>query len=117
MRLEARAFRDRGGFHHPVFNDDPGRHLAAPPRHLLLGGLGRLRTLVHAARFDGGAAFQTGDLFALFGSNHFQGGNFAEQLNQPSLRLCTAQIGEGGWRRHIRTESGRFEPGQAKNAG
>ena len=120
VALEARAFRHGRGFHHPVLNDDPGRHLAAPPRLLLLGGLGRLRSLVHAARFDGGAAFQafqTGDLVALFGNNLFQGRNFAEQLNQQSLKLCTAQIGEGGWRRHIRTESDRFEPGQAKNAG
>src|SRR5208283_5432598 len=45
----------------------------------------------------------------------FQAGDFAKQFNQQSLKLCTVQIGEIGWRRHIRKESHRVEPGQGKN--
>jgi hypothetical protein len=78
----------------------------------------RLRRFVHAARFDGRAApqtFQTGDLFARLADNLFQGGNFAEQLNQQSFQLWTAQIGEGRGRRHVHKEASPIEPGQAKN--
>jgi len=59
--------------------------------------------------------FQTGDLFTLLADNFFQGGNLAEQLNQQSLKLWTAQIGEGRWRGHIRKESYSIEPGKQKN--
>jgi cytochrome P450 len=38
---------------------DPGRHLAAKPPLLLLSELGRLCRLVHAARFNRGAALPT----------------------------------------------------------
>jgi hypothetical protein len=31
----------------------------------------------------------------------FQGGNFTEQFNQQSFKLCAVQIAEGGWRRHM----------------
>ena len=89
-------------------------------RFSFLAGLRRLGRLVHAARFDGGAAlqtFQAGDLFALLAKNLLQGGNFAEQFNQQSLKLWTAQRGKGGWRRHIRKESDRVEPGKRKMHG
>jgi hypothetical protein len=58
--------------------------------------LSRLRwrgTLVHAARFNVGTAlqaFQTSDLFALFGDDLLQGGDFTEQVNQQSFKLRTA---------------------------
>ena len=67
------------------FNADPRRHLTPAARLFLLGRLRRFRALVHAARLDRGAAFQafqTGDFFTLLANNLFQGGNFAEQLNQ-----------------------------------
>ena len=120
VAFEARAFRDRRGFYPPVFNGDRGRNFAAPPRLLLFDGLRRLGPFVQAARFDGRAAFQafqTGDFFALLGNNLFQSANFAEQFDQQSLKLCTAQTGEGGWQRQIRTGSDRVKSGQAKNAG
>src|SRR5208283_2133848 len=60
-------------------------------------------------------ALQAGDLFALLAHELFQAGDFAKQFNQQSLKLCTVQIGEIGWRRHIRKESHRVEPGQGKN--
>jgi hypothetical protein len=47
----------------------------------------------------------------------FQVGDFAKQFNQQSLNLWSAQVREAGWRRNIRKESRRVEPGQAKNAG
>ena len=118
MALEARPFRDRR-LHHLVFDADPRRHLAAEPPLPLFAGLRRLGRLVHAARFDRGAAlqaFQAGDLFALFADHLFQGGNFAEQFNQQSLKLWTAQLGKGGWRRHIRKESHRVRAGARENA-
>ena len=90
----------------------------APPLRLL-GGLRRLCRLVHAARFDGGAALQTlqtGDLFTLLGDSLFQGGNFAEQFNQPRFARWAAQSGDGRRRRHIGRESYPIEPEQAKNA-
>ena len=74
--------------------------------------------MVHAARFDGRAAFQTlqtGDLLTLLGDGLLQRGNFAEQFNQQRFKLWTAQIGEGRWRWHVHTESYPIEPGQAKN--
>jgi hypothetical protein len=92
MAFEARPFRNRG-FHHLVRNDDPERHLAAEPSLPLLGGLRRLRRLVHAARTDAGAplqAFQPGELFVLVGNGLLQFGDFAEQLDQQSLKLWTA---------------------------
>jgi hypothetical protein len=49
--------------------------------------------LVHAARPDGRAAletFQAGDLFPLLDNQLLQGRDFAKQLNQQSLKLCTA---------------------------
>jgi hypothetical protein len=118
MTLEARSFRD-GDLHHLVFDADPGRHLAPEPPLLPLGWLGRFCRLVHAARFDRGAAlqtFQTGDLFALLADDLFQDGNFAEQFSQQSLKLWTVQPGKRRWRRHIRKESDRGEPVQEKNA-
>jgi len=59
--------------------------------------------------------FQTGDLFTLLADNLFQGGNLAEQLNQQSLKLWTAQIGERRWRGHVCKESYSFEPSKQKN--
>src|SRR3954451_25063670 len=118
MALEARSLRHRRRLDHQVFDDDPRRHLAAEPPRLLFGGLRRLRRLIHAARFDGRTAlqpFQTGDLFTLLANNLFQGGNLAKQLNQQSLKLWTAQIGERRWWGHIRKESYSIEPSKQKN--
>src|SRR5208282_3274374 len=90
---------------------------------LHFGGLWWLGRVVHAARFarfDRGAArqaFQACDLFALLADDLFQAGDFAKHFNQQSLKLRSAQVGEVGWRRHIRKESHRVEPGQAENAG
>ena len=61
-------------------------------------------------------AFQTGDLFALLADNLFQGSDFAQQFNQQSLKLCTAQPGKGGWRRHIPQRIPGAESAQEKNA-
>src|SRR5271165_6615183 len=102
---------------------DPWRHLAAEPPLRLFDGFRGVRRIVHAARFawlDRGAAlqaFQAGDLFPLFADRLLQRSDFAGQLNQQSLQLWTVQTGEVGWRRHIRKESHRVEPGQEKNAG
>ena len=60
-------------------------------------------------------AFQTGDLFALLADNLLQGGDFAEQFNQQSLKLCTAQRGKGGWRRHMTQRIHGVESAQGKN--
>jgi hypothetical protein len=90
VTLEARSLRHRRRLDHLVFDDDPGRQLAAQPPLRLFGGLRRLRRLVHAARFEGGVAlqpFQTGNLCALLADNLVQHGNLAEQLNQLSLKL------------------------------
>jgi len=82
-------------------------------------GISRIATLPGPLLSPPGAAlqaFQARDLFALLADRLFQGGEFAEQINQQSLKLWTVQIGEVGWRRHIRKESHRVEPGQEKNA-
>jgi hypothetical protein len=58
---------------------------------------------------------QAGDLFTLLANNLFQGSNLAKQLNQQSLKLWTAQIGERRWWGHIRKESYSIEPSKQKN--
>ena len=50
----------------------------------------RPRRIVHAARLDVGAAFQTlqsCDLVALLGNDPLQLGNFAEQLDDQSFKF------------------------------
>src|SRR5580704_7736263 len=117
MSLEHRSFRDRG-FHHPVFDADTWRHLAAAPSLLPPGGFRRPGALVHAAGLDIGAAlqaFQTRDLFAQFAVRLLQRGNFTKHFDQQSLKLCTAQPGKGGWRRHIMQRIHATESAQAKS--
>src|SRR4051794_14660802 len=117
---EARAFGDRRGFHYPVFDADPRRHLAPATRRHLEGRLRRLRALVHAARFERGAAlqaFQTGDLFALLADHLFQVGDFAKQFDHQSFELRTAQIRDGGGQRHIRKDVCPVEPDKQKVRG
>jgi hypothetical protein len=73
--------------------------------------------LVHAARFDGGAArqtLQTGDLFTLLGDSLFQGGNFAAQFNHQRFKLWAAQIREGRWRWHVHTDRASLSWGKRK---
>jgi hypothetical protein len=89
---------------HCVFDFYPRRDLA-PAR--LLPRLPRLRrrgAFLHTARLDVRAALQTfqpGDLFALFGDRLLQGGDFTEQSNQQSLRLCwlSCWVESQGWNR------------------
>ncbi len=45
--------------------------------------------------------FKAGDLLALLSDDLLQGGDFAKQSNQQSLKLRTAQRGKGGRRRHM----------------
>src|SRR5208337_3270452 len=71
---------------------DPRRHFATEPPLPLCRWFQWLRRVVHATRFDIGAAlqaFQTGDLFALFADRLFQSSDFAKQLNQQSFKLWT----------------------------
>ena len=114
MTFEARSCRDRG-LDHLVFDVDPRRHLAAAgPLLLFRAGFGGSVALSMPLGLMFGAALQTfqpGDLFALFADGLLQGGDFAEQFDQQSFKLCTAQRGKGGWRRHIRKESHRVRAG------
>src|SRR5208283_5376100 len=82
--------------------------------------LRRRGSFLHTARLDVRAALQTfqpGDLFALFGDRLLQGGDFAEQLNQQSFKLCTGQPGKGGRRQHMMQRVDRTESTQGKNEG
>src|ERR1700735_4615657 len=121
MTLEARSFGNRC-LDHLVLDFHPRRHLATEPPLALFCRLRRLRRLVHAAWcawLDIRAAlqaFQPGDLFALFAHNLFQFADLAERFNQQSLELWSAQTRKGWRLRHIRKESHRVEPEQAKNA-
>ena len=103
MTLENRSGRDRDPDH--LFLDlDPRQDLPSTrllPRFL---GLRRCGSFLHTARLNVRAAFQTfqpGDLLALFGQRLLQAGDFTEQSNQQSLKLCPGQRGEGGRRRHM----------------
>src|SRR5208282_5394286 len=105
---------------HLVFDFDPRRDLA--PARLLpqFPWLRRRGSFLHTARLDVRAALQTfqpGDLFALFGDRLLQGGDFAEQLNQQSFKLCTGQPGKGGRRQHMMQRVDRTESTQGKNEG
>src|ERR1700689_1316359 len=118
MPLQRPTCRGRG-FRHSVFDGNPRRHLTAASRLLLPGGLRWPGARVHAAGFDVGAAlqaFQTRDLFAQFSVGLFQSGDFTKQLYQQSLKLCTAQPGKGGWRRHIMQRIHATESAQGKTA-
>ena len=117
--LEARSGRDLG-IDHFLLNADARHHLtpAGPP--LVFTGFRWRGAFIHAARFNVGATlqtFQTGNLFAQFGDGLLQGGHLAQQFNQQSLKLWTAQRGKGGWRRHMRQRIHDAESAQEKNAG
>ena len=117
ITLEARSLRNLG-IDHSILDADARRHLAAEPPLARLAQLRRLGAFVHAAWFDGRPAFQAfepGDLLALRTDDRLQRSDLAEHLNQQSLKLCAAQIGQAGRRRHLRKESHRVEPAQAQN--
>src|SRR3954451_24926811 len=84
----------------------------------LLARLRRLGAFVHAAWFDcrpARQAFEPGDLLGLRTDNRLQRSDLAEHLDQQSLKLCAAQIGKAGRRRHLRKESHPVELTQAQN--
>ena len=92
VSLEARAWRDR-----PLITFSStvtrGVTLPRPRRFSGLIALRRLGALVHAARSDVWTtlqAFQTRDLFAQFGGNLLQRGDFTKQFQNQSFKLCTA---------------------------
>ena len=119
MTFENRSRRDLDP-DHLFFDFDPRRDLASArllPRFLRLRRRG---SFFHAARFDVRATFQTfqpGDLFALFGDRLLQGGNFTEQPNQQSFKLCAGQRGQGGRRRHMMQRVDHVVSTQGKNVG
>ena len=119
MTFENRSWRDLDPDH--LFLDlDPRRDL--PSTRVLPGflGLRRCGSFLHTARLNVRAAFQTfqpGDLFALFGQRLLQAGDFTEQSNQQSLKLCPGQHGKGGRRRHMMQRVDRGESTQGKNEG
>jgi hypothetical protein len=118
VALEARSRRG-GCSQHTVLNADAGADFAPPWTVALPFRLGQFAGLVHAAGLDAGRslqALQPGDLLALLTDDLLQCRDFAIQLNQQGFKLCTAQFGKDGGRQHIRNESHRVEPGQAKNA-
>ena len=105
-------------FDHFLLNTDPRRDLAPGGTFLVFGGLRWRGAFVHAARFDVGAAFkafQTGDVFPLFGDGLLQQGDLSKQFNQQSLKLWTGQHGEGRWRRHMMQRIHDAESAQEKN--
>ena len=80
MTFENRSSRDLDP-DHLFFDFDPRRDLASASLLPLCRRLRRRGSLVHAARFDVRAAFQTlqpGDLFAQFGDGLLQGGYLTE---------------------------------------
>src|SRR6202046_2565256 len=121
MTLEARSFGNRC-LDHLVLDFHPRRHLATEPPLALFCRLRRPRRLVHAAWcawLDIRAAlqaFQPGDFFALFADNLFQFADLAEQFNQRSLELWSADSRKGRALRITPKESPGIEPEQAKNA-
>ena len=119
VTLEARSWRDRG-VHDPLFDGDPRSDLApASPLHQRTG-LRWLGTFFHAARPDSRAsfqAFQTRVLLAQLTDNLFQGGDFAKQFNQQSLKLWTVQPGKREWRRHIPVENRPPRAGAREKSG
>jgi hypothetical protein len=94
VTFEARPRWDLG-LDHLLFNVDPGCDFAAATPLLWFGGLRRFRrrgTLVHTAGFDVRAAlqaFQTSNLFALFGDSLHQGANFTQQFDHQSFKRWT----------------------------
>jgi len=59
--------------------------------------------------------FQSRDLLAQFAAGLLQSDNFTKHFDQQSLKLCTAQPGKGGWRRHIMQRIHATESAQAKS--
>ena len=117
MTFENRSWRDLDPDH--LFLDlDPRRDL--PSTRVLPGflGLRRRGAFLHTARLDVRAAFQTfqpSDLFAQFGDHLLQAGDFTDQSNQQSLKLCAGQRGKDGRRRHMMQRVDYVESTQEKN--
>src|SRR6185312_5552935 len=110
-RLPHSIFEPRAGWHlhtqHPALDADPRYGLASSTMLAMARRLWR-RGIVHAARLEVRAAFQTlqsRNLIPLFRHNTLQLGNLAEQFDDLSFEFGPRKIREIASRGHALSES------------